>query len=107
MTQPTDKQSIKRRRHRAWYRLRRRQDNTETTKVYTEQEIQSLSRVSSNNVGIIRPGTADLHMPSDLVDGTDGKHSNGLPTVLFVIITLAVIFIAIIAHFVSLMPEKP
>ena len=107
MTQPTDKQGIKRRKHKGWYRLRKREDNPETTKVYTEQEIQNLSRASTNNVGIIRPDADDLHLPSDLLDSTDGTKSSGPPTVLFVIIMLAVIFIAIIAHFVSLMPEKP
>jgi hypothetical protein len=92
--------------HKAWKRLRRRQDNTETAKPYTEQEIQTLSRDQSNGAGIIRPNAGDLHMPADLAESGHGQQTNGPPRVMLVIITLALIFIAIIAYLVSQMPNK-
>jgi len=91
--------------HKAWKRLRRRQDNTETATPYTEQEVQTLSR-QSNGAGIIRPNTGDLHMPSDLAESGHGQQAHGPPRVMLVIITLALIFIAIIAYLVSQMPKK-
>lgn len=96
----------KHKKHKGWNRLRRHQDDTQTTKQYTEQEIQSLSRNHDNVAGIIRPDTGDLHMPSDLTEPGYGQQTNVPPRVMLVIITLALIFIAIITYFVSQMPKK-
>ena len=96
----------KQRRHKGWKRLRRSQDETETTRQYTEQEILSLSRSPGNAAGIIRPNTGDLHVPADFVETGDGQETNRLPRVILVIITLALIFIAIITYFVTRMPSK-
>lgn len=92
--------------HRGWYRLRRPQNGSETTKQYTAQEIHNLAHSQSRGAGIIRPNTGDLHVPSDLVERGDGQQANLPPRVLLVIITLALIFIAIITYLVSQMPKK-
>jgi hypothetical protein len=96
----------KRRKHRGWKRLRRSQDETEKTGRYTEQQILSVSRNRTNNAGIIRPETGDLHLPSDLSEPGYGQQASGPPRVMLVIITLSLIFIAIIAYLVSQMPKK-
>ncbi|MEK6324729.1 MAG: hypothetical protein AABN33_24060 [Acidobacteriota bacterium] len=96
----------KQRKHKGWNRLRKPQHDTETTKQYTEQEIQSLSRNHDNVAGIIRPDTGDLHMPSGLAEPGYGQQTNSPPRVLLVIITLALTFIAIITYLVSQMPKK-
>jgi hypothetical protein len=90
--------------HKGWNRLRGRQSDAETTRQYTEQEIQSLSRVHDHVAGIIRPDTGNLHMPTDLAEPVD--QTSGASRVILVIITLASIFIAIITYFVSQMPRK-
>ncbi len=98
---------MKRLEHRkGWSRLRRPLHETETTRQYTEQEILSLSRSPSNAAGIIRPNTGDLHVPADFVETGDGQQTNSLPGVILVIITLALVFIAIITYFVTQMPPK-
>lgn len=96
----------KHKRHRGWNRLRRPQPDTETTKQYTAQEIHSLAHSQSSGSGIIRPNTGDLHMPSDFVERGDGQQTDSPPRVMLVIITLALIFIAIITYLVSQMPKK-
>ena len=93
---------MKRHKHRkGWSRLRRPRQETETTRQYTEQEILSLSRSPSNAAGIIRPETGDLHVPAGFVETGDGQQTNRLPRVILVIITLALIFIALITYFVT------
>src|SRR6267143_2657581 len=89
------------RKHRGWNRLRRRQADSETTRQYTEQEVQSLARTQSNGAGIIRPDTNDLHMPSGLAGTGYGQQTNRPHVVMLVIITLSLIFIAIISYLVS------
>lgn len=97
----------KHKRHRGWNRLRRLKNGAETTRQYTEQDIQSLAHNQSRVAGIIRPDTGDLHMPSGLVEsGGGGQQTNSPPRVMLVIITLALVFIAIIAYLVSQMPKK-
>jgi hypothetical protein len=55
--------------------------------------------------GIMRPDTGALRMPSDLSD--DDKRRSLLPNKVVLVITLlALLFIAIIAWFVSQMPTK-
>ncbi len=96
----------KRRKNKGWKRLRRSQDETETARRYTEQQTPSLSRIQTNHAGIIRPDTGDLHMPSDLAEPGYGQQTNRPPRVMLIIITLALIFIAIIAYLVSQMPQR-
>ena len=96
----------KHKRHKGWNRLRRHQNDAETTTQYTVQEINSLAHTQSRSAGIIRPNTGDLHMPSGLAETGDGQQTNRPPHVMLVIITLALIFIAIITYLVSQMPKK-
>lgn len=96
----------KHKRHRGWNRLRRTKNGAETTRQYTEQDIHSLAHNQSRVTGIMRPNTGDLHMPSDLAETGDGQQTNSPPRVMLVIITLALIFIAIITYLVSQMPKK-
>jgi hypothetical protein len=91
---------------KGWHRLRRRQDDSDKTQIYTEQDIESLSRSQGNGLGIIRPDTGDLHMPSNLEVSGDRQHSNSPPRVMLVIVTFALFFIAIITYFVMQMPKK-
>lgn len=99
-------QNFKQRKYKGWTRLRRSQHETETTKQYTEQEIQSLSRNQSNGAGIIRPNTGDLRMPLDFAEHGYGQQTGRPSRVMLVIITLALVFIAIITYLVSQMPKK-
>jgi hypothetical protein len=65
-----------------------------------------LASNQSSDAGIIRPNTGDLHMPSDLAEAGYGQKGTGPPRVMLVIITIALIFIAIITYLVSQMPKK-
>ena len=89
-----------------WRRLRERRDDPETTTQYTPQDVHILLRQQENGAGIIRPNTNDIHIPSDIEAIGEGGQTNGPPRVLLVIVTLALIFISIIAYFVSQMPPK-
>jgi hypothetical protein len=91
-------------RHKGWYRLRRRQNDSETTRQYSEQDLQNLAHHQGTRAGIIRPETGDLHMPSGLVESGEGRKANAPPKVMLIIITLALLFIVIITYFVSQMP---
>jgi len=86
--------------------LRRRQDDTETTRQYSELDLHSLAHHQNSGAGIIRPETGDLHLPSGLVESGEGRQPNTPPKVMLIIITLALVFIAIITYFVSQMPPK-
>jgi hypothetical protein len=89
-----------------WRRLRARRDDPDTTKRYTPQDVQALVAKQGNGAGIIRPDTGDLHVPSDLEAIGEGQQTNSPRRVLFVIVTLALIFISIITYFVSQMPAN-
>ena len=93
-----------RRAHKGWYRLRRPQNAPETTKQITPGEIERLAH--SKRDGVIRPDTGDLHLSVDSIENGGEKRVNAPPRVMLVIITLALIFIAIITYFVSQMPPK-
>ena len=98
----------KKRRHldRAWKRLRGRQDDSDTTTQYTPQDVHALLHKVENGSGIIRPNTDDLHIRSDFESMGEGGQADGPPRVMIVIVTLALIFIAIVTYFVSQMPLK-
>lgn len=96
----------KNRKHRRWNRLRKPQGDAEMTTHHSEQEILSLARDQSSGAGIIRPDTGDLHMPSGFTEPGYGHGTNSPPRVMLVIITLALVFIAIITYFVTQMPPK-
>lgn len=89
-----------------WRRLRGLRDDPDTTRQYTAQDVQGLIAKEGNGTGIIRPSTGDLHLPADLEAIGEGEQTSSPPRIMFVIITLAFIFIAIIAYFVSRMPNK-
>ena len=89
-----------------WRRLRERRDDPDTTKQYTPQDVHILLHQQENGSGIIRPNTNDLRIPSDIEAIGEGGQTDGPPRVLIVIVMLALIFISIIAYFVSQMPPK-
>jgi hypothetical protein len=89
-----------------WRRLRGRRDDPDTTKRYTPQDVQSLVAKAGNGSGIIRPDTGDLRMPPNIEAIGEGEQTNAPPRILFVIITLAILFILIVAYFISKMPTK-
>lgn len=90
-----------------WKRLRRRREDTETTKHYTEQDLKSLAgeRPGGNGSGVIRPEN-NLHLPASIDDVGDSQQTLHPNRVLLVIVMLALIFIGIIAYFVSQMPPR-
>ena len=96
---------LDKRKHKGWYRLRRRQNEAETTKQYSEQDLLNLVH-HQGGAGIIRPETSNLHLPSGLEESGEGRQANTPSKVMLIIITLAVVFIAIITYFVSQMPPK-
>ncbi len=96
----------KQKNEKGWHRLRRPQDDTQKTKVYTEEELQSIARSQRNGSGIMRLDTGELHLPSNLEDSGDGQQNNSPPRVMLVIILFALIFISIITYFVMQMPKK-
>jgi hypothetical protein len=89
-----------------WRRLRARGEDSDTTKQYTPQDVHALLHNKGNGAGIIRPGTSDLHLPANLDALGEGKQSDSPLRVMVVIVTLALIFIAIITYFISQMPNK-
>jgi hypothetical protein len=89
-----------------WRRLRGRRDDPDSTKQYTPEDVQALVSKGGNGAGIIRPSTGDLHLPADIEAIGEGDQTNSPPQIMIVIVTLALIFIAIVAYFVSQMPNK-
>ena len=88
-------------------RLRRRRDDPEKTRAYTPGELHRLAHESTNSVGIIRPNTGDLILPSGFDHLGESQQTGHPARIVLVIVTLALIFIAIIAYFVSQMPDPP
>lgn len=86
--------------------MRAERDDPDKTKQYTPQDMHALVAKEGNGSGIIRPNTGDLHLPPDIEAIGEAEQSNNPPRIMFVIITLALIFIAIITYFVSQMPNK-
>ena len=88
--------------------MRNKRDDPDKTKQYTPQDVQSLAHneTGRNGAGVLRPDTDSLHLPTGIEDISEGVQTNSPNKVLIVIVTLALIFIAIITYFVSQMPPK-
>jgi hypothetical protein len=93
-------------RGKRWRRLRGRRDDPDTTTQYTPQDVQAIAARAGNGSGIIRPETGDLHLPADIEAIGEGEQTDSPPRILFLIITLAFIFIAVVTYFISKMPVK-
>ena len=86
-------------------RLRRRRDDPEKTRAYTPGEIHRLAHENTNNAGIIRPDTGDLHLPSGLDDIGEGQQTDHPSRIVLIIVVIALFWIGIITYFVSQMPD--
>ena len=97
----------KRREHkRKWRRLRAKSDDAEITRQYTQTELEAMSQPSGTSNGILRLGTGELILPPGIESFDESQPSKSPPRVMLVIVTLALLFIAVIAYFVSQMPKK-
>ena len=92
---------------KSWRRLRRRRDDPEKTRAYTPGELHHLAHQSTNNVGIIRPNTGDLNLPSGLDDIGENSQTDHPSRIVLIIVVIAMIWIAILTYFVSQMPDPP
>jgi hypothetical protein len=99
-----DKQHHKR--PTGWNRLRKHRSDAETTKLYTTEEIEAMTREQGKGNGIMRLHTGELRLPKSLDEPADGKLGNGAFRVMLVIALLMLLFIAIISYFVARMPDK-
>jgi|SRR5262245_6674838 len=62
---------------------------------------------SGNGLGCLSTDTRSLHLPDALIEATGNRHEGPAPgRFMLMIVSIAVIFIAIITWFVSHMPEK-
>ena len=95
-----------RNRQLSWSRLRTRRDDTETSQLHTRKDLQTMSGEQGNSAGVIRPDTGKLVIPEGAEDFDDTQQSTSPPRVMLVIVSLALLFITIIAYFVSQMPAK-
>jgi hypothetical protein len=89
-----------------WRRLRKIKKEVETTKFYTEAELEAMTDKPGNRAGIMRLQTAELRLPKGLEEPEAGKQEDSAFRVMLVIIILMVIFITIITYFVEQMPDK-
>jgi hypothetical protein len=89
-----------------WRRLRKKTSEAETTKFYTEAEIEAMADESRKSAGIMRLQTAELHLPKSLEEPEDDNQNNSAFRVMLVIILMMLIFIGIITYFVAQMPDK-
>ena len=97
-----------RQRRRAWSRLRHKRDDPDKTKQYTPQDVQSLAHneTGGNGAGVLRPDTDNVRLPGGIEEIGEGEQTNHPNKILLVIVTLSLVFIAIITYFVSKMPPK-
>jgi hypothetical protein len=86
-------------------RLRRRKDDPEKTRAYTAGDLQRLAQANANGAGIMRPDTGNLSLPDGLEDIGEGRRADHPARVVLIIVTLALIWIAIVAYFVAQMPD--
>jgi hypothetical protein len=72
------------------------------------QDPESLERTApGNGSGILRPDLDKLHVPNSLIEASDAEASDLMPGRFMLTITgLAIIFIVVIAWFVSQMPDR-
>jgi hypothetical protein len=89
-----------------WRRLRKNKTEAETTKFYTEADLEAMAAESRKSAGIMRLQTAELRLPKGLEEPKDDKQDNSAFHVLLVIIILTLVFISIITYFVAQMPDK-
>ena len=89
-----------------WHKLRKKQTAAETTKFYTEAELEAMADESRKSAGIMRLQTAELRLPKGLEEPADDKQDNSAFHVMLVIIILMLIFIGVITYFVAQMPDK-
>jgi hypothetical protein len=101
-----DMEKFNRRKAAVWRRLRKNHSETEKTSFYTDDELEALSEEPENHSGVMRLHTAELHLPKSLEEPTSEKQKDSGIYVMLVIILLMLIFIGIIAYFVSQMPDK-
>jgi hypothetical protein len=101
-----DMEKFNRRRSAVWRRLRKHQSGAETTKFYTEEELEAMADEPGKNSGVMRLHTAELRLPKGLEEPEDGKKTDSAFAVMLVIIIVILIFIAIITYFVAQMPDK-
>jgi hypothetical protein len=60
-----------------------------------------------NGSGILRPDLDKLHMPDSLIEAGDAKASDLMPGgFMLTIMGLAIVFIVVVAWFVSQMPDR-
>lgn len=86
-------------------RLRRRRDDPEKTRAYTPGEIHRLAHENNNNVGIMRPNTEEMNLPSGLDDIGEGQQTDHPSRIVLVIVVLAMFWIGLVTYFVSQMPD--
>jgi hypothetical protein len=86
-------------------RLRRRRDDPEKTRAYTPGDLQRLAQENANGAGIMRPDTVNLSLPGGLDDMGEDRQTAQPVRVVLVIVTLALIWIAILVYFISQMPD--
>lgn len=101
-----DMDKFNRRRNAVWRRLRRKPSEVETTKFYTDAELEAMADEPGNHSGVMRLHTAELRLPKSLEEPEDGKKTDSAFAVMLVIIIFMLTFIAIITYFVAQMPDK-
>lgn len=101
-----DMNKFNHRKSTVWQKLRKKQSEVETTKIYTDEELEAMADEAGNHAGIMRLHTAELHLPKSLEEPEDGRKTDGAFRVMLVIIILFLIFIGVIAYFVAQMPDK-
>jgi hypothetical protein len=101
-----DMKKINRRKSAVWRRLRKKQTEAETTKFYTDEELETMTDEPGRNSGVMRLHTAELRLPKSLEEPENGKKTDSPIAIMLVIIILMLTFIAIITYFVAQMPDK-
>jgi hypothetical protein len=87
-------------------RLRKPCDDTETTRLYSSDDKQTLGIEGRNGGGVLRANTEHLNLPTNIDNIGDGPSLRGINWVVMVIVGAALTFISIITYFVAQMPKK-
>jgi hypothetical protein len=101
-----DMNKFNQRKSAVWRRLRKTQPQAETTKFYTEEELEAMTDEPGKNSGVMRLHTGELRLPKSLDEPESGKKADSAFAIMLVIIILMLTFIAIITYFVTQMPDK-